>query len=160
MTVRRTGGGARPGVSPVAPPGPTLAGRCRAAGLKLTPRRLSVMALFDDVDHPVDFEEAQAWMTAAGVRMSMSSLYRLIADLVAAGMVMELRNEGRRRYLATHKAIQFRLEDASGRGLTTAVAGLQALLTMVAVEQGLPLNEEVVLRFGARYSGRQDVGDR
>lgn len=114
------------------------------------------MSLFDDVDHPVDFAEAQAWMAASGVRMSMSSLYRLIADLVAAGMVMELRTGERRRFLASHKAVRFRLESASGQRFTSRATHLQALLTLVAVEHGLPLTDEVVIRFEAPQTLGED----
>jgi len=108
---------------------------------------MAVIALFDRADHPVDIDEAYDLVIAAGGRMSRSSLYRLIADLVKAGTVMELPVGERRRFLATYKAPRVRLEDGGGGAVTADVARLQALLTLIAAEHGLPLGGEVVVRF-------------
>lgn len=107
-----------------------------------------MIALFDRTDHPVDIDEACALVVAAGGRMSRSSVYRLIADLVKAGTVMELRTGERRRFLAAYKALRVRLEDGQGRPIFADAPGLQALLTVIAADNDLALGGEVVVRFG------------
>jgi len=108
-----------------------------------------VIALFDHAEHPVDIDEAYDRVIATGGRMSRSSLYRLIADLVAAGLVMELRVGERRRFLAAHKALACRLEDGDGAAVEAETSELRALLTRMAFDAGLPLTGQatVVVRF-------------
>ncbi len=121
------------------------------AGRQMTPRQKAVLDLLARLDRPVDAEALAQVVRDSGLRIPLSSLYRIVASLVSAGLIVELRTLGRRRYLSADKAVNFRLEDADGRPLATEAPGLRALLTLIAVEQGLPLEDaEVVIRFESR----------
>lgn len=132
-----------------APAAPRRAPRQRVAdGRSLSSRQAAILEVLDGQEGPVDAETLADAVRATGATMPLSSLYRVLTGLVTAGLVVELRASGRRRFLAGRRAVQYSIENEEGRcigGLD--VPGLRALLTVAAVEQGLPLTAHVTIRF-------------
>lgn len=77
-----------------APPLETLAERCRAAGLSLTPQRLAIFqALWGSLDHPSP-ETLYARVRPRLPSISLATIYKTLDTLVELGMVAELPSTG------------------------------------------------------------------
>lgn len=95
---------AAPSLTP-RPPGPSaFVDACRRAGLRLTPRRQALLRVFDDAQEPICVETYHERLRAQGLQTSRSNLYKLIADLLEAGVLTETLCRDRRRYLPADRA--------------------------------------------------------
>lgn len=77
----------------------SIAGRCRAQGLRMTgPRRVIAEVLDRAADHP-DVEELHRRVSEIEPRIALSTVYRTVRLLVEAGILeRHLFNDGRARY--------------------------------------------------------------
>lgn len=134
-----------------APAAPRRAARQRVTdGRSLSSRQAAILEVLDGQEGPVDAETLADAVRATGAAMPLSSLYRVLTGLVTAGLVVQLRASGRRRFLAGRRAVHYSIEDGEGRHIGLDVPGLRALLTVAAVEQGLPLTAHVTIRFSPK----------
>ncbi len=77
----------------------TAAEDCAAAGLRLTPRRRALVVVLEDANAPISIESYHARLDALGLRTSRSTLYKLVADLLEAGVLTELLSREHRLYV-------------------------------------------------------------
>lgn len=93
----------RPETSPADTPSlrPTVMQRCAELNFRLTDKRRQLVEVFDRVSAPIDLDEA--WWKAVELELDVnrSSLHRLAADLVAAGVLNEIGPADRRARFAT-----------------------------------------------------------
>lgn len=85
----------------LAAPASPLVDACRRAGLHLTPRRRALLVVFEEADEPICVEVFFDRLRARGLRTSRSTLYKFVADLLEAGVLIEILGRDRRRYRAS-----------------------------------------------------------
>ena len=77
--------------------------RLRAAGLRPTRQRLALAGLlFGDHDRHVTAEELHEEAVAAGVPVSLATVYNTLHQLTGAGLLRELSVDGSRTYFDTN----------------------------------------------------------
>lgn len=130
--------------------GDRVSDRCRAANIRLTAKRRALVAVFDQADRPVDVETAWRMLLQLGVHAARSSLYRLISTLVDGGLLVEARSGGRKTFIAAHKTMACLVETPDGNRLEVHAPELKAMLTGLAVDNGLATSGVAVIRFGER----------
>jgi Fe2+ or Zn2+ uptake regulation protein len=125
--------------------GEMIAGRGRAAKFRLTRRRLELVRVFDEADRPLEIDELCDRLAARGARVAKSSVYRLVADLVDIGLVVEIHAGARRQLIAAHKTLTCYLETPDGTRQAIDDADLRALMTRLAAERGQAAGGAVVV---------------
>ncbi|MBX3484713.1 hypothetical protein [Phenylobacterium sp.] len=70
----------------------------------MTPRRQALLVVFEEADGPICVEAFHDRLVAKGLRTSRSTLYKFIADLLEAGVVMEILTRDRRHYVVADLA--------------------------------------------------------
>jgi Fur family iron response transcriptional regulator len=114
---------------PLEEPGEKL----RSAGLRPTRQRIALAGLlFGTGDRHVSAEDLHAEARAAGVRVSLATVYNTLNQFTRAGLLREVAIEGSRSYFDTNTSNHFHyfLEDA-GQLADIDAEGLEVL--------GLPL---------------------
>lgn len=71
---------------------------CREAGLYLTNRRRELIAVLVEAGEPMCIESYYDRLQAKGMPVARSTLYRLVADLLEARLIVETVGRDRRRY--------------------------------------------------------------
>ena len=84
-------------------PSPHLAERLRSAGLRLTrPRVALAHLLFDGDDRHITAEQLHGEAAAASVRVSLATVYNVLHQFTAAGLLREVVVEPGRSYFDTN----------------------------------------------------------
>src|ERR1700746_948490 len=84
-------------------PSPHLAERLRSVGLRLTrPRVALAHLLFDAGDRHITAEQLHAEAAAASIRVSLATVYNVLHQFTAAGLLREVVVEPGRSYFDTN----------------------------------------------------------
>ena len=84
-------------------PSPNMAGRLRAAGLRITRPRLSLAGLlFAGNDRHVTAEQLRGEAAAASISVSLATVYNVLHQFTAAGLLREFVIEPGRSYFDTN----------------------------------------------------------
>jgi Fur family transcriptional regulator, iron response regulator len=84
-------------------PSPNMAGRLRAAGLRLTRPRLALAhLLFDGDDRHITAEQLFGEATAASIPVSLATVYNVLHQFISAGLLREVVVEPGRSYFDTN----------------------------------------------------------
>jgi Fur family iron response transcriptional regulator len=84
-------------------PSPNMAGRLRAAGLRLTRPRLALaQLLFDGDDRHVTAEQLFGEASAASIPVSLATVYNVLHQFTTAGLLREVVVEPGRSYFDTN----------------------------------------------------------
>ncbi|MBI1339604.1 transcriptional repressor [bacterium] len=80
-----------------------LADRLQSAGLRATPKRLAIGALLlDGVDRHVTADDVARLARAAGLRVSLATVYNTLNQFVAAGLMKRITVEADRTWFDTN----------------------------------------------------------
>ncbi len=106
---------------------PSVAQRCVELGVRLTDKRRRLVEVFDSVGAPIDLDEV--WWKAVELELDInrSSLHRLAADLVAAGVLHEIGPGDRRTRYATPLSTRVEIAAAPAEDPTLAEMLVEAL---------------------------------
>ena len=84
-------------------PSPNLAERLRTVGLRLTRQRLALARLlFDGDDRHVTAEQLRGEATAASIPVSLATVYNVLNQFTAAGLLREVVVDNGRSYFDTN----------------------------------------------------------
>ena len=129
---------------------PNPAERLRTAGLRLTRQRLALARLlFDGDDRHVTAEQLRGEATAASISVSLATVYNVLNQFTAAGLLREVVVENGRSYFDTNI-------DDHHHFFSESVGSLQDIPGEDVVVSGLPLppagteirRVEVIVRIG------------
>jgi Fur family iron response transcriptional regulator len=110
-------------------PSPNMAGRVRAAGLRLTRPRLELARLlFDSGDRHITAEQLFGEASAASIPVSLATVYNVLHQFTAAGLLREVVVEPGRSYFDTNIDYHHHffceasgaLQDIAGQDLTVS----------------------------------------
>jgi len=110
-------------------PSPNVAGRLRTVGLRLTRPRLALARLlFEGDDRHVTAEQLRGEATAASIPVSLATVYNVLNQFTAAGLLREVVVENGRSYFDTNIDDHHHffceasgvLQDISGRDVTVS----------------------------------------
>ena len=110
-------------------PSPNMAGRLRAAGLRQTRPRLALaQLLFDGDDRHITAEQLFGEAAAASIPVSLATVYNVLHQFIAAGLLREVVVEPGRSYFDTNInyhhhffcEVSGALQDIAGQDLTVS----------------------------------------
>jgi len=123
----------------------SVARRCDDLGVRLTDKRRRVVELFDLTPMPIDLD--QVWWKAVELELDInrSSLHRLAADLVAAGVLCEIGPSDRRTRFATPPSVQVEIAAGEAEAATVEDPSLTEMLIEVLASRGVDVTRRRIV---------------